>query len=132
MITYKSGPDIDIDQLIDLYKNTLTDTPRPTHSRVVMKSFLTHSNLIFAAYSDAKLVGICRGFTDFSYATYISDLAIHPDFQNQKIGSTLLKKAQTFSGKSCKIILLSTEKANSFYENLGFESHPRARVLNPT
>ena len=127
-ITYCTDKIPDLDDVIDLYRLCLVESPRPVEDRDRMKNLIQHASILCTAYSDKKLVGICRALSDFSYVTYISDLAVHPDFQAQNIGKALLDKTKEKSGPVEKIVLLSNIKANTYYPHLGFSSHPRAWV----
>ena len=101
---------------------------RPTTDLSLLKKMLEHANLVISCWKDSQLIGVCRAFSDFSYVTYVSDLAIHADYQNKGIGRSLLDHTKKESGLGVKIVLLSAPSANSYYEKLNFISHPRAWV----
>ena len=127
MITYhKNNKNIPIDQFNSLLKNTLDR--RPVNQNQLLQSMIDHSNILMTAWDDKELIGLCRGFTDFAYVSYISDLAVLPIFQKKGIGKQLLNMTRDFSGPHCKLVLLSSENANSYYNYLGFTPHNRAWV----
>ncbi len=130
-ITYSKDPSIDLKQVMALYKQSFKESPRPIHDINQIQRMFLCSNLLVSAWDKDQLVGVCRCFSDFSYVTYICDLAVHENYQNKKIGQTLIEMVKTESGKSCKIVLLSNKKANSFYPHIGFSSHDRAWVIDP-
>jgi ribosomal protein S18 acetylase RimI-like enzyme len=132
IITYSTDKIPDLDDVIHLYRLCLVESPRPVDDRDRMKDLIQHASILCTAYNNKKLVGICRALSDFSYVTYISDLAVHPDFQAQHIGKALLEKTKEKSGTVDKIVLLSNIKANTYYPQLGFNSHPRAWVKELT
>jgi ribosomal protein S18 acetylase RimI-like enzyme len=86
-----------------------------------MEGMVNNSNLMVTAWSDGALVGIARSMTDFHYACYISDLAVHREYQKTGIGKNLLAVTQGELGPKCKLILVAAPAANSYYEHLGFE-----------
>ena len=129
MVSYSTDKNIDLDQLITLYKNSFTEIPRPVDSKSKIQDLLTHSNLIISAWNDKNLIGICRGFTDFNFVTYISDLAVARPYQKKGIGKELLNQAKLYSKDSKRLVLLSSVAANSYYKKIGFESHERAWLL---
>jgi len=66
--------------------------------------------------------GILRGLTDFGYRTFVADLAVIRNYQNQGIGRGLLEEAQK-SGPDARLVLFSAEDAEGFYQKLGFQLH---------
>ena len=66
--------------------------------------------------------------TDFSYATYLSDLAVRLSHQKQGIGRELIRRTQDLGGNAT-IILLSAPKAVDYYPRIGMKSHPSAWTL---
>jgi predicted N-acetyltransferase YhbS len=53
-----------------------------------------NANLIVTARKDGKLIGVARSITDFAYCTYLSDLAVDIEYQNQGIGKKLIKETK--------------------------------------
>jgi predicted N-acetyltransferase YhbS len=74
------------------------------------------------------LVGIARSLSDFSYATYLSDLAVRVSHQKQGIGRELIRRTQA-AGGAATVILLSAPKAVNYYPRIGFTQHPSAWTL---
>ena len=129
-ITYQFNFDGSIQDIINLYKISFVEFPRPVDDEIRMKKIFDHSSIIACAYSNNRLIGICRALSDFGYVTYISDLAVDPDYQRQSIGKTLIKMIQDKCGSHCKIVLLSNNNANTFYSHIGFQKHERAWTLD--
>tara|TARA_A100001015_G_scaffold70737_1_gene78341 strand:+ start:1006 stop:1404 length:399 start_codon:yes stop_codon:yes gene_type:complete len=129
MIHFTTDKSVDLDLIIDLYEESFIEIKRPTSSKDEMKSLFEHANLVVCAWDNSKLIGICRGFTDFSFVTYIADLAVTEKYRNKGIGKSLLDYAFNYSEKSKRLVLLSNESANSYYKKLGFEKHNRAWIL---
>ena len=130
MIHYTTEKSVDIEQVIHLYKQSFIELKRPIENKHKMQSLIDHANVVISAWDDTTLVGICRGFSDFNFVTYISDLAVLKEYQNQGIGKELLGKVRAFTDHSTRLVLLSNVSANTYYENLGFSRHDRAWVLD--
>ena len=81
------------------------------------------------AWDGDTLVGLSRSMTDFYFACYLSDLAVHEDYQKQGIGKKLQSLTQKELGPRCKIILLAAPGASHYYEPLGFVYDDRCWVL---
>lgn len=67
--------------------------------------------------------------TDFHYACYLSDLAVHKTYQKKGIGRKLLSLTQEQLGPKCKLILIAAPAANAYYEHIGFTNNPGCWVL---
>ncbi len=129
MITYRLGNDLDLDQVIELYRASTLGERRPVDDRERMAAMLRHANLVVTAWDGDLLVGIARAFTDFAYVTYISDLAVRLSHQRQGVGKELIRRTQQAAGPHAYIILLAAPKAVDYYPHIGFRQHPSAWVL---
>ena len=125
MISYKTGNDLDLDAVIDLYKASTLGERRPIADRERMGQMLRNANLVVTAWDDSLLVGISRALSDFSYATYLSDLAVRQSHQRQGIGQELIRRTQA-EGAPATIILLAAPAAEKYYPHIGFTHHPQA------
>ncbi len=128
MITYKTGNDIDLDEMIDLYRASTLGERRPIDDRERMRQMLTYANLVITAWDRGQLVGISRSMTDFVYATYLSDLAVRLSHQKGGIGKELIRQTQ-LAAPNASVILLSAPKAVEYYPHIGFTQHPSAWIL---
>ena len=128
MITYRLGNDLDLDQVIELYRASTLGERRPIADRARMQAMLTNANLVVTAWDDGLLVGISRALSDFSYATYLSDLAVRLSHQRQGIGRELIRETRRHSG-AAYIVLLAAPKAVDYYPHVGFDAHPSAWIL---
>jgi GNAT superfamily N-acetyltransferase len=75
-----------------------------------------------------ELVGIARSISDFSYATYLSDIAVSKSYQRTGIGRALIEATRQ-EAPAAKIILLSAPAAVDYYPHIGFTRHNSAWVL---
>lgn len=130
MITYRTGNDLDLDAVIELYRASTLGERRPVEDRERMRLMLANANLVVTAWDGAELVGIARSVSDFSYATYLSDLAVRMSHQRQGIGRELIRQTRELGGQAT-LILLSAPKAVDYYPRIGFEHHPQAWWLRP-
>ncbi len=131
MIRYKTGRDLDLDALIELYRASTLGERRPVDDRDRMAAMLKHANLIVTAWDEDVLVGISRALSDFSFVTYLSDLAVRVSHQKQGIGKELIRRTQTLAGSHAKLILLAAPAAEPYYPHIGFTHHPQAWMLGP-
>jgi GNAT superfamily N-acetyltransferase len=129
MIIYQDKAIISPEQAIDLYIRSSLGERRPINNPSTFSDMLTNANLIISAWDEEKLIGISRSFTDFSYVTYLADLAVDASYQRQGVGKRLIEETQLRLGPECMIVLLAAPKANTYYEHIGFEHNPRAWTL---
>ena len=130
MISYRIGNDLDLDAVIDLYRASTLGLRRPVDDRGRMERMVRNANLVITAWDENLLVGISRSLTDFSYATYLSDLAVRQSHQRQGIGKELMRRTQQASAPAT-IVLLAAPAAEQYYPHVGFTHHPQAwRLLS--
>ena len=128
MIAYRIGNELDLDVVIELYHASTLGERRPVDDRERMRLMLANANLVVTAWDGELLVGIARSVSDFSYATYLADLAVRDSHQKQGIGRELIRRAQSLGGLA-NIILLSAPKAVEYYPRIGLKSHSSAWLL---
>ncbi len=129
-IKYEVNVPVTSDQFIELLRESTLGERRPIDDRDCMEGMVKNSNLMVTAWHDGKLIGIARSMTDFHYACYLSDLAVHREYQKKGIGKRLQIITQGELGPKCKLILVAAPAANSYYEHLGFKNNPRCWVLD--
>jgi predicted N-acetyltransferase YhbS len=130
MITYRTGNDLDLDAVIELYRASTLGERRPVDDRERMGLMIRNANLVVTAWEGERLVGIARSVSDFCYATYLSDLAVSFPHQKQGIGRELIRRTQQLGGKA-NVILLSAPKAVEYYPRIGMKQFPSAWTLAP-
>lgn len=129
-IEYRLGNDLDLDQVIELYRASTLGERRPVDERDRMAAMLQHANLVVTAWDGSLLVGVSRSLSDFSYITYLSDLAVRLSHQRQGIGKELIRRTQQAGGRA-RVLLLAAPKAVDYYPHIGFAHHPQAWMLGP-
>lgn len=131
-IEYRCGNDLDLDQVIELYKASTLGQRRPVGNIKTMADMLEHANLVITAWDGPLLVGISRSLTDFGYVAYLSDLAVHLDYQRRGIGKKLIEETRRRMGPDSMIVLLAAPNAVDYYPRIGFKHHPQAWILRST
>jgi predicted N-acetyltransferase YhbS len=130
MIHYRLGNDLNLDAVIALYQRSSLGLRRPVGEPERMADMVKNANLVVTAWESGKLIGISRALSDFSFVTYLSDLAVDQDYQHQGIGKELIRQTQQ-AAPAAKIILLAAPAAELYYPHIGFTRHPQAWMLNP-
>ena len=125
-IEYKIGNDLDLDEVIALYRDSTLGERRPIDDRERMRLMLSNANLVITAWHGREIVGIARSITDWVYATYLSDLAVRLAYQRQGIGKELILRTQQQCAPEASLILLSAPKAVDYYPKIGMTRHPAA------
>ena len=128
-IKYKINEPVKAEQFIKLLVKSTLGERRPIDDSVCIEGMLNNSNLTVSAWDGDKLVGFARSMTDFHYACYLSDLAVHKDYQKIGIGKKLQMITQGNLGPKCKLILVAAPDANSYYEHIGFTNNTRCWIL---
>ena len=131
MITYRLGNDLDLDRTIELYRLSTLGERRPVDDRDRMAAMLRNANLVVSAWDGEFLVGISRALSDFSFVTYLSDLAVRASHQRRGIGQELMRRTQAAGGPKTKLILLAAPAAEAYYPHVGFTRHPQCWMLSP-
>ena len=128
-ITYRVGNDLDLDQVIELYRASTLGERRPVDERDRMAAMLSNANLVVTAWDGDLLVGISRSLSDFAYVTYLSDLAVRVSHQRMGVGRELMRVTRRESGPHAYLVLLAAPKAVDYYPHAGFTQHPSAWIL---
>jgi predicted N-acetyltransferase YhbS len=132
VIEYEVGNDLDVDEVIELYRASTLGERRPVEDRDRMSAMIREANLVITAWDGKQLVGISRALSDFSFVTYLSDLAVRQSHQRVGIGRELIRRTQTLSGPKTLLVLLSAPAAETYYPHVGFTHHPQAWVRKPS
>ena len=131
MIEYRIGGELNLDEVIGLYKASTLGERRPIDDRDRFNGMLTHANLIVTAWEKELMVGISRCLTDFNHFTYLADLAVRVSHQKRGIGKELIRLTQIHSGPKTRVLLLAAPAAADYYPHIGFTHAPNAWLLEP-
>ena len=129
-IEYRTGNDLDLGQVIELYEASTLGQRRPIDDRPRFAAMLRNANLVITAWDRELLVGISRSLTDFSHFTYLADLAVRVSHQKRGIGKVLIRLTQLEGGPKTSILLLAAPAAEKYYPRIGFSQAPHAWLLN--
>lgn len=128
-IAFRYGNDLDLDQVIGLYRDSTLGERRPIDDRAIVEAMLRNANLVVTAWDGKRLVGLSRTLTDFAYVGYLSDLAVALSHQRLGIGTELVARTRARMGPRSMLVLLAAPKAVDYYPRLGFKRHESAWVL---
>ncbi len=128
-IEYRTDAALQVDQVIALYKSSTLGARRPVDKPDVFQGMIANANIVITAWDKEKLVGIARALSDLVYVTYLADLVVHENYQQQGIGKQLIDLTQAQAAPDCMLVLLSAPQANDYYPKLGFTHNPRAWML---
>ena len=92
---------------------------------VAMKNFDT----VFSAYDKDKLVGMVCAMDDGVMNAYVHYLLVNPDYQDQKIGRTLIEKIKEKYESYLRIAVIAYDNEMNFYNNCGFEKSKDASPM---
>ena len=129
-IRYEYGNEIDLDQIIELYRASTLGERRPIDDRQIVADMMRHANLVVTAWDGDLLVGISRTLTDFSYTGYLADLAVRQSHQKMGIGVEMIQKTREKMGPRSKLVLLAAPKAVDYYPRIGFTQPDSAWILS--
>jgi GNAT superfamily N-acetyltransferase len=116
---YRIGNDLDLDEVIGVYRRSTLAERRPVDDRERMAQMLRGANLVVTAWDGDKMVGIARSLSDFAHATYLADLAVDTDYQRGGIGRALIQRTRLAGGRA-SVFLFAAPKAAAYYPHIGF------------
>lgn len=128
MITYRDDHRPALEEARDLYRASTLGERRPIDDDARFAAMLAQANLIVTAWDGALLVGISRALSDFSYVTYLSDLAVRVSHQRGGIGRELIRRTREAAPRAT-LLLLAAPAAERYYPHIGFVHHPQAWLL---
>ncbi|MFF1704527.1 GNAT family N-acetyltransferase [Streptomyces sp. NPDC058252] len=129
-IERENGADLDLEEVLRVYRESGLGERRPIEETERMAAMVRNANLVVTCRIDAELVGIARSISDFSYVTYLADIAVVRAHQRSGIGRELIDATRK-EAPQAKIVLLSAPAATEYYPYIGFTAHDSAWVLNP-
>ncbi|MPZ19163.1 MAG: GNAT family N-acetyltransferase [Luteitalea sp.] len=128
-VDYQREPNLDPDEFIAvLVRSTLAER-RPVDRPDVIRAMLKHADIIVTARVSGHLVGVSRAISDFSYCTYLSDLAVDQTHQGHGIGRELIRRTHEASGLHTQLILLAAPKVRTYYPHIGMQQHDSCWVI---
>lgn len=129
MIVYAIENNLGAEEFRALLVNSTLGIRRPVDDPERLGKMLEHANLIVTARDNGKLIGVSRALSDFSFCTYLSDLAVDESYQKQGIGRELIRRTKTASPHA-KLILLAAPAAVSYYPRIGMARFEQCFILD--
>jgi len=120
---------LDPSEFIDVLNRSTLGERRPVDDFIRIKKMCENANLIVTARLDEKLIGVARSINDFTYCTYLSDLAVDKDYQKRGIGKKLIEETKK-QVPQAKLILLSAPAAIDYYPKIGMKKHNHCFILD--
>ena len=126
-VVIHEGHDVDIQQLQALYHHAPWAAGRDLDG---IKRMLLNTDYVFSAWDDRRLIGFARVLTDRVYRATLWDVVVHPDYQGQGAGESLMKTVLSHPVLS-KVhkFWLNTRDKQPFYERFGFVRSDQGMVL---
>lgn len=125
-------PDLSVEDFVGILRSSTLGERRPVENADVIAGMLRHADLIVTARTEeGSLVGVARSITDFSYCTYLSDLAVDQAYQRQGIGKRLIDFSHASAGKNTTLILLAAPAAAAYYPHIGMMKHDSCWLSRP-
>jgi GNAT superfamily N-acetyltransferase len=128
-VSYSSSKEITAEQFIDLLKRSTLAHRRPVNDINRINKILKYGNVLVTAWAGDLLVGVSRALSDFSYCTYLSDLAVDEKFQHQGIGKELVYRTHEVAGKQTALILLAAPAAEKYYPKIGMDKFEHCFII---
>lgn len=125
----ESYPGLGVTEFADLLVRSTLAERRPIGDPGALEEMLKHANLIMTARAGGLLVGVSRALTDFSFCTYLSDLAVDQAFQRQGVGKRLIALTHQEAGLGTTLILLAAPRAREYYPRIGMTPHDSCWII---
>jgi predicted N-acetyltransferase YhbS len=122
-IVYGIEPELGVEEFRAVLVASTLGERRPVDDLPRLEQMLRQADLIVTARSAGLLVGISRALTDFSFATYLSDLAVAAAYQGRGIGRDLIQRTHAAAGRQTMLVLIAAPGARTYYPHIGMESH---------
>jgi len=122
MIVYQVEQNLAAEEFVKVLNTSTLAERRPVADAARIAKMLQNANLVVTARLNNELIGVARSISDFSFCTYLSDLAVDLVYQKQGIGRKLIKHTK-LAAPDAKLILLSAPAAIHYYPRIGMKRH---------
>lgn len=116
-------------EFLDLLTRSSLAERRPMNEPETIRGMLQHADVLLTARLDGLLIGLSRAITDYSYCTYLSDLAVDEAFQGRGIGKELIRFTHEAAGLQTTLILVAAPRARGYYPHIGLEAHDSCWII---
>lgn len=99
-------------------------------SERIAKNALNNAFHITTVRDDGRAVGMIRVLSDGSYANFITDVMVIPEYQRRGIGKELMRRTVEYMkstmepGETIILYLMSAIGKEQFYKQFGFKARP--------
>ena len=121
--TFSKERKLSVEQFIRVLNRSGLDRRRPVDEVATIEAMLANADIMVSAWLRDRLIGVSRAISDFSYCTYLSDLAVDSEFQNLGIGEQLVRRTREAAGPGSSLILLAAPDAEGYYPRIGMTRH---------
>ena len=128
-IAYRIEPDLTAEEFIAVLVRSTLAQRRPVDETSTIRGMLEHADVIVTARAGGLLVGASRAISDFSYCTYLSDLAVDREYQRRGIGRELIRRTHAAAGRNTTLVLLAAPAAREYYPHIGMQAHESCWVV---
>jgi GNAT superfamily N-acetyltransferase len=118
-ISYDQEPGLAPEAFIDILERSGLGLRRPIDDPDRVARMLRQADIVLCARAEGRLVGVARSIRDFSYCTYLSDLAVDHAFQRGGIGRELIRRTHEIAGHRTSLLLVSAPDAMGYYRRIG-------------
>lgn len=122
-VSYQRELQLSPEEFVGVLRRSTLAERRPVDHPATIRGMLEHADVIVTARVDGRLVGVSRAITDFSFCTYLSDLAVDVAFQRQGIGRELIRRTHEAAGLCTMLVLLAAPGARDYYPHIGMTMH---------
>lgn len=122
-VIYASEPALSTEEFRAVLVASTLGERRPIDDASRLGKMLQQADVILTARVEGKIVGVSRALTDFSFATYLSDLAVDRDYQGHGIGRELIRRTHAAAGLQTMLVLVAAPGARTYYPHIGMEPH---------
>ncbi len=122
-VIYALEPQLSVDDFRDVLVASTLGERRPIDDGARLAKMLAAADIIVTARVDGRIAGVSRALTDFSFATYLSDLAVDRMFQGLGIGRELIRRTHAAAGLHTMLVLVAAPGARTYYPHIGLEPH---------
>ncbi len=118
-IFYTHEPDLTANEFREILIASTLSERRPAEDLARLDRMLRNADIVMVARDAGRIVGVSRAITDFAYCCYLSDLAVHQDYQRQGIGKRLIAETRVAAGEMTTLILVAAPLAEGYYPRIG-------------
>jgi predicted N-acetyltransferase YhbS len=127
---YSLEPDLTVEEFVDALNRSTLAERRPVDRRELIAGMLKNADLVVTARTPERLlIGVSRAISDFSYCTYLSDLAVDVAHQRQGIGRELIRRTHEAAGLHTTLILIAAPLARTYYGHIGMQQHESCWII---